>query len=209
MRYENGNISAAAGCQWYRQVDGGRHSGSIYYSGEGGATIEAILFRNSAVFACNPLLPIMVCPADPFCTPTRGGWELLQIHHPSALPGVSQVAFEDSELPHGPGLVRYIASSQPAWMPSLLPMTYKWPHNRTPRPPGGLGGELSIILGLMALTAEPDRTNQNQNTNTTFLGTRDRAPRWANSRWSCSRARGRELFPYCPFFLLSNHNRFC
>jgi hypothetical protein len=197
MRYADGKVSRHSG-QWYRGIasSGVREQGSIFQQ-EPNSESEwsvATVYSQCAVFACNPLLPIMVCPHDPYSTDTRSCWEMLSILHPSAYPGLSQVVHEDSRMPMGPGLKRYVAGTRPDWMPSLIPTSYQIPSFCDFPRSAGLGGELSIILGLMALTVESDSTGTNENINRLFLGDGDRPAEWRNRRWySTRRPRGRKL----------------
>lgn len=199
MRYSDGVVREARGYMW--MLDGadsshrtlyscfplGRQS-QPYISSDYGDYREVPEYKRAAVFACNPLLPIMVCPMDPMVNDTTSQWELLNVFHPRHLPGVTQVAFEDSPLDPGPGLARYAAGSDAAWMPTLLPETYKWPLEG--RPSRGLGGELSIILGLMALSEAPG------NTNNVFLGVNGHRGMWHRNTWAHRRhPRGCESCP--------------
>ncbi|KAF7550358.1 hypothetical protein G7Z17_g5765 [Cylindrodendrum hubeiense] len=182
MHYSNGNVSEAPGFHWERQTN---------YPAEGilyGQNLEATewypveKYKTYAVFACNSHLPIMITPHDPLHVDTNSCWQLLQLFHPRGLRGISQVAGEDSEMGEGPGLVRHAAGARPSWIPSLLPSTYKSTMDNPPTS-RGLGGELPVILGLMALSAEPDPTETNMNTNHVFLG---HQRRWRRQQWTHS-----------------------
>ncbi|KAH7145892.1 hypothetical protein B0J13DRAFT_330544 [Dactylonectria estremocensis] len=180
MRYQNGNVTEADGFQWERG-DQFPAEGKLWrLEPETGAWVEVVKYKTHAVFACNSHLPVMVCPHDPLVFDTRSNWQLLQLFHPRERRGVSQVATEDSRMEPGPGLVRHAAGSRPSWIPSLLPFTYA---STIQDPPSsrGLGGELPIILGLMALSAEPDETGTNNNTNGVFLGYHRR---WHWQQWT-------------------------
>jgi hypothetical protein len=195
MQYSDGNIRPLQGYQWFRDISGHgtRTEGNLMYPDQSGEWASAVKYSACAVFACNPHLPIMVCPADPYLEDTRSRWELLQVFHPRRLPGVSQVAHEDSRMPDGPGLKRYVAGTRPSWMPSLVPSSYQAPSSADAPASRGLGGELAIVLGLMALTAEPDVTGGN-NTHNVFLSYEGHPAKWRQQRWtSSSRPRGREF----------------
>ncbi|KAF4974113.1 hypothetical protein FZEAL_8951 [Fusarium zealandicum] len=168
MRYCNGgDISDTLGYLWYRDP-GTVPNGQLWRSNAAGEWIidestgyyvAALEYKTFAVAACNPLLPIMVVKGDPLINPT-GGWELLRIFHPrQALAGLSQVVtLESHGMGPGGGPVRYVAGRGPSWMPGLLPRTYRSPMTSAPMS-CGLGGELPIILGLMALSADKDENN--------------------------------------------------
>ncbi|KAM5344745.1 hypothetical protein ACJ41O_010607 [Fusarium nematophilum] len=186
MRYSNGQVTEAAGYQWIRNTDDpnlpnnyGRlcrfdAAQGVWYMMDTGDYWHAEVYKTFAVAACNPLLPIMVVDQDPLVNET-GPWHLLQIFHPRGrLEGVSQVVTPFSEMSGGGGPVRYVAGKSPSWIPGLLPKTYRSPRANPP-PSTGLGGELPIILGLMALSASSSRTNE------VFLG---RNARWQRGAWS-------------------------
>ncbi|KAI5461716.1 hypothetical protein BGZ63DRAFT_404548 [Mariannaea sp. PMI_226] len=186
MYYNNGVVSSHPGYQWYRgsPPDLRRTEGQLWrINAQEDEDYRPVKYSTCAVFACNPHLPIMVCPDDPFVNNTESRWQLLQILHPRAFPGLSQVAHEDSNMPDGPGLTRYVAGSHPRWIPSLVPSSYRWPHLSTPPPSTGLGGELAIVLGLMALAAEPDHHDSNDNTNILFLGDGNHRGCWRGGGW--------------------------
>lgn len=194
MRYSDGVVREAHGYMWmFDREDPDRRTlySGIGYDSQNRPFITPNYqdywpvpeYKRAAVFACNPLLPIMVCPMDPMVDNTTSRWELLQVFHPprpphhSHLPARTQVAFDEvSPLPRGPGLKRYIAGADAAWMPALLPLTYSRPLEAPPS--GGLGGELSIILGLMALSLPPGCTNA------VFLGGGGRGAMWRGNRWA-------------------------
>ncbi|KAF4998229.1 hypothetical protein FGRMN_3278 [Fusarium graminum] len=161
MRYCNGEVTEATDFYWYRntdtlpasqgqllRIDDQRnyvmdHNSQCYYAEE---------YKTFGVAACNPLLPIMVTDQDPLVS--EAFWELLRIFHPPRLPGLSQVVTLHSDMGVGGAPVLYIAGRSPTWMPSLLPATYKSPRSNSPRS-SGLGGELPIVLGLMAFSDLP------------------------------------------------------
>ncbi|KAF7552244.1 hypothetical protein G7046_g7477 [Stylonectria norvegica] len=192
FRYYDGAVSAVPNYQWVRQND--RSEGGLWAIGADREFVidpetrhpwQAMKYNVFAVFACNPLLPIMVVNADPMVVNTESRWELLQIYNPTnhGLAGISQVATEDSHMGHpGPGLCRHVAGSSPSWMPSLIPTTYKNPNPQYRSV--GLGGELPIILGLMALTREQDPNELNRYTDEIFGGRPGHQGRWFNRHWS-------------------------
>ncbi|RSM12571.1 hypothetical protein CEP52_002371 [Fusarium oligoseptatum] len=163
MRYSNGKVSEAVGYYWYRPESGVsgylmrlNSSSSYLLDPSTGEYCFAQEYKTFAVFACNPLLPLMVIDTDPLVYPTNT-WELLRIFHPRNHFGLSQVMTLESPLGDGGAPVR--------------------PHDRAPHS-DGLGGELGIILGLMALTADHSH-NENQAVNKAFLEKRH----WHRNEW--------------------------
>ncbi|WAO92519.1 Hypothetical protein NCS54_01003200 [Fusarium falciforme] len=181
FRYSNGEISEAGGYHWYREqgtpgvlfrLD---YAGNYMSDPNTGNYVCAEEYKTFSVAACNPLLPIMVGDSDPSVYSTN--WELLRIFHPPHSRGLSQVVTLESNMGEGGAPVRYVAGKSPSWMPGLLPKTYRSPHSHSPGSTG-LGGELPIILGLMALCAEKDRSS-NEPVNQLFL---ERCA-WRRNEW--------------------------
>ncbi|KAI8715095.1 hypothetical protein NCS52_01016300 [Fusarium sp. LHS14.1] len=182
MRYSNGEVSEARGYYWYRdeqnpagqlaRLDQGRN---VMVDPATGYYVFAEEYKTFAVAACNPLLPIMVVQTDPWVYQTN--WELLRIFHPPHSPGRSQVVTLESNMGPGGAPVRYVAGRSPSWMPGLLPRTYRSPTSHAPASTG-LGGELPIVLGLMALCADKV-SNSNDAINRLFLA--DQA--WRRNEW--------------------------
>lgn len=174
MRYYDGQVSEARGYHWYRdaQYPAGQllrldQHGNYMVDPATQCCIPAAEYKTFSVAACNPLLPIMVYDQDPLVSPT-GGWELLRLFHPRGNhTGLSQVVTLDSPMGEGGAPVRYAAGKSPSWMPGLLPKTYRSPISNAPESQG-LGGELPIILGLMALSPRRDPSG-NDLTNQMFL----------------------------------------
>ncbi|KAH6969388.1 hypothetical protein DER45DRAFT_49468 [Fusarium avenaceum] len=171
MRYYNGEVTEAADFYWYRDAENSGRLAKLdsqrnCMMDQFGQYRYAVEYKSFGVAACNPLLPIMVVAQDPLTSETAY-WELLRIFHPPTIPGLSQAVTINSNMGEGGGPVPYIAGRSPSWMPSLLPSTYRSP-NRNPPRSLGLGGELPIVLGLMALYA-PQDTN-NTSIDNVFLG---------------------------------------
>ncbi|EEU41392.1 uncharacterized protein NECHADRAFT_46253, partial [Fusarium vanettenii 77-13-4] len=198
MRYSDGEVSEAWGYHWYRdeQNPAGQlmrldQGGSYMLDPATGYCVCAEGYKTFAVAACNPLLPIMVADQDPLVYSTS--WELLRIFHPPHSRGRSQVVTLESNMGPGGAPVRYVAGRSPSWMPGLLPRTYRSP---TAHPPesAGLGGELPIVLGLMALCAEKG-PNSNEAINQLFLDRRT----WRRNEW-----RGGDTPRGCEYLLVSS-----
>ncbi|KAF9771540.1 hypothetical protein IL306_010803 [Fusarium sp. DS 682] len=185
MRYRNGDVSEAAEYRWFRdpasegqllRVDGRGNCMTNQY----GQGYQATEYKTFGVAACNPLLPIMVTEQDPLVT--RSNWELLRVFHPPLRPGVSQVSTISSRMGPGGGPLLHVAGRSPSWIPGLLPATYKSPQRNAPHSVG-LGGELPIILGLMALNAPPGDEMSNRSIECVFLG-HNRL--WRHGSWTSS-----------------------
>ncbi|KAF5021607.1 hypothetical protein F66182_6354 [Fusarium sp. NRRL 66182] len=185
MRYRNNEVTEVTDYYWYREPSMTPQGQLLrldqdgnYLRDQNGQYFPAPEYKTFGVAACNPLLPIMVVDKDPLVFPPKS-WDLLRIFHPKkALTGLSQVATIDSSMGSGGGPVLYVAGRSPSWMPGLVPKTYKsLPGNQ--RASRGLGGELPIILGLMALSAEHDESNSS--TNDMFLG---HNPVWRDGVWT-------------------------
>ncbi|PHH65703.1 hypothetical protein CDD81_1789 [Ophiocordyceps australis] len=171
LRFRDGEVEEAAGYVWYR--DELRIRGHCF-SNLG----EAPGYSEAAVFACNPHLPLVVIRDDPLTlNDAKSSMHALHFFHPRHLPGLSQATTPDAVLPHGGAPVKYVAGRNPSWMPALVPSVYANPWLEPP-PSRGLGGELAIIIGLMAFS------KSGPNVEDVFLGTHARPGYWHNSFWS-------------------------
>ncbi|KAG8667906.1 hypothetical protein FPOAC2_13108 [Fusarium poae] len=182
MRYCNGDVTEAPDFYWHRDPSSVPQGQLLRYDGQGGYVLDHTHmlyaveeYKTFGVAACNPKLPVMVVDHDPLVS--TGHWELLRIFHPTSRPGLSQVATINSRMGIGGGPVLYVAGSGPSWMPGLVPRTYRSPRSSVPRS-AGLGGELPIILGLMALSAARDPSNTS--VHNVFLG-HNRI--WKHGQW--------------------------
>ncbi|RSM19537.1 hypothetical protein CDV31_001697 [Fusarium ambrosium] len=184
MRYSDGDVSEAVGYQWYRDPEA--PEGHLFRYDEernwvmdtsSGGNWVATEYKRRAVFACNPLLPIMTSNHDPLLDVSH--WELLEVHHPrEARIGLSQIVTSDSPVEwHAGSRLRYVAGKTPSWMPALVPNSYRNPYSYAPES-RGLGGELAIILGLMALNERPKGPTENE-ANDVFLQQRQ----WRRHEW--------------------------
>ncbi|KAJ4015330.1 hypothetical protein NW752_006788 [Fusarium irregulare] len=159
MRYRDGDVTDAPDFYWHRDSNAPSDGQLLRLDAQGqyvrdnqGYYYQAREYKTFGVAACNPLLPIMVTEHDPLVTSVS--WDLLRIFHPRNHPGMSQVATINSPMGQGGGPVLYAAGRSPSWIPGLVPRTYGTLVSNAPST--GLGGELPIILGLMALTAPRD-----------------------------------------------------
>ncbi|RGP81799.1 hypothetical protein FLONG3_103 [Fusarium longipes] len=187
MRYRNGDVTEAPDFYWHRDPNSVPQGQLLRFDGQGGYISDptgqpyaAVEYKTFGVAACNPLLPIMVAEHDPLVSPVD--WDLLRIFHPTNRPGMSQVATFNSPMGDGGGPVLYVAGSGPSWMPGLIPRTYRSSRPGVPRS-AGLGGELPIILGLMALYAAHDP--HNISIDDVFLG---HHRIWRHGQWTSNEA---------------------
>ncbi|PHH78253.1 hypothetical protein CDD82_3149 [Ophiocordyceps australis] len=173
LRYRDGEVMEASDYVWYRGGLG--VPGRCYSNLE-----EAPGYSHAAVFACNPHLPLVVIRDDPLMLDdAKSSMHALHFFHPRHLPGLSQATTSspDDVLPRGGAPVKYVAGRSPSWMPGLVPSVYANPWLEPP-PSCGLGGELAIIIGLMAFSKSgPDVED-------VFLGTHGRGGYWHNSLWT-------------------------
>ncbi|KAL7914952.1 hypothetical protein GGI35DRAFT_164619 [Trichoderma velutinum] len=190
MRYRNGRVAAAPGYGWYREdrdLDGTAwppgyvlmyHPDGSHVFNEDGTLRYAIVYKQLAVFSCNPFLPIVVDNGDPLSADSLVRTPLL-FHHPSTQQGISHAVHPESLMQHGPGPCKFVAGANPSWVPSLVPATYSNPYNPSD-PSRGLAGELPIILGLMAFS-EP--TELEGAVDQIFLGSGGHRGKWRDGRW--------------------------
>ncbi|RFU76168.1 hypothetical protein TARUN_6073 [Trichoderma arundinaceum] len=177
MRYENGQVTEAFGDRWAREgPQGGTWPpGRVCATDAHGRECHPTMYKQMAVFSCNPLLPIVVVNGDPLSAAEKLARSPLLFFHPPSQPGVSQAVHPDSLMDHGPPECKYVAGASPSWIPSLVPETYRNPHNVVPSV--GLAGELPIVLGLMAFSL-PTEGEAEESVTRTFL-----SGLWQNGQW--------------------------
>ncbi|PTB78694.1 hypothetical protein M440DRAFT_267934 [Trichoderma longibrachiatum ATCC 18648] len=194
MRYYNGQVTEAYEYRWFRgEFDESRHAwprGSLYkYDSDGSLALTddgnfqcADMYKESAVFSCNPFLPIAILVGDPLFDSSLARGPLL-FQHPESQKGVSHAVHPDSCAGRGGAMCKFVAGASPSWMPSLVPKTYRHPHRpHTPPPSRGLSGELPIILGLMAFSEASSEGEEAARR--IFLEER----RWRHGKWHHSEA---------------------
>ncbi|KAL7823739.1 hypothetical protein V8C26DRAFT_1799 [Trichoderma gracile] len=186
MRYHNGQVTEARGYRWLRgEFEATRNAwppGNLYrYDLNDSPMLTddmnfqcAEVYKQLAVFSCNPLLPIAVLVGDPLSAISLARVPLL-FHHPEHQPGVSHAVHPDSLAREGGVMCKFVAGASPSWMPSLVPKTYRNPYE--PGPSRGLSGELPIILGLMAFSEA--RSEGEDVARRIFL----EENRWRNGEW--------------------------
>ncbi|KXH63687.1 hypothetical protein CSAL01_02408 [Colletotrichum salicis] len=154
-RFTNGVITPAGSqFEWYRERIG--LPGKIYgpIPAKNYQTEELREYKTYSVFNCWRFLPCLCTDVDvstvdgtPF-----GGWHSLAFSQPDEQnPGLTRIVY-----PGGPQ--RHVSGRDPAWLPHLLPHTFATPDPSAPRSIG-LGGDLPIILALLALMKKPDHTD--------------------------------------------------
>ena len=189
MRYRDGKVSEASAYHFDRdETPPGqpKAQGIVWAYCSDGSTVDASLYSSFTVFACNPLLPIVVAEGDP-STYSDVRYHPLQFFHPSAehpLRGISQAAFEDSPMGQGGAPVKYVAGQSPSWMPALVPESYRNPYRHTVPPSIGLAGELPIVIGLMAFSEARSESGVSNRVNEIFLGRPGHNGRWRDRRWT-------------------------
>ncbi|KAG6006951.1 hypothetical protein E4U21_006570 [Claviceps maximensis] len=190
MRFQDGSVTRASSeyvtYSWVRQDN--VSEGGIVAQPVAQPAFFATPYKRASVFACNPLLPIIVAEDDVLLRPDAHYHALHFLHsRPSA---ISQASYQFDHPPsvalpplisrQGPPL-KYIAGSGASWIPSLVPYTYANPYRANQS--GGLGGELGILLGLMAFhSVRPSEIGRT--VNEVFLGQPgERSGLWKDYHW--------------------------
>jgi hypothetical protein len=124
------------------------------------------VYRDQTVFACSPLLPMIVTDGDAslgysflrrICSCDRrydeqySTWSYLHFGGGADGQGISYAYSGASGDP-------YVAGRDASWIPSLVPSAYKNTDPSAP-PSSGLSGHLSIILALMGFHGKPGRAS--------------------------------------------------
>ncbi|OHF01932.1 hypothetical protein CORC01_02810 [Colletotrichum orchidophilum] len=158
-RYTNGVVAPAGNeFYWYRPEMGlpGRICGPIP---DGSQTGESYLgqmqeYKTYSVFNCWRFLPCWCTDVDVSTIDGEppDGWHSLTFLPPDPQdPGFTRILY-----PGGPQ--RHASGSNPSWIPHLLPRTFATPSSSAPQSTG-LGGNLPIIIALLALTKQPGCTD--------------------------------------------------
>ena len=161
FRYSDGSVSIAEGYSWGRPGSG--QPGYIYSIVHG----TPDHYKTQTVFACSPLLPLIVTGTDPSVNMTyfrsvsnydisaladvgddgsTSGWSMLHFRHPPEveLRAVSQAALGSSGR-------LYVVGRAPSWIPSLVPDQFSNTRREHNIPQSvGLSGELPLVIALMA-----------------------------------------------------------
>ncbi|KAK1671308.1 hypothetical protein BDP55DRAFT_560752, partial [Colletotrichum godetiae] len=162
-RYQNGSIDLAAGYQWSRPLPGspGIIRGPVPEVDEFGNYVfvdrEMEVYKTYSVFNCWRFLPCVFYNGDVSTVDDARveGWQTL-IFTPGqmdlALTRIGCFDFDNAAT-------RHVVGRNPSWMPHLLPYTFSTSNAAAPQSTG-LGGNLSIIIALMALAREPGDTDR-------------------------------------------------
>ena len=195
FRYSNGSVSQAQGYYWSRPQRG--TMGYITRFGtDGNPNGWPTPYKTQSVFACSPLLPLVVVGVDPSvdqtyvrrwcgCDPpllptndeddgTANTWFTLHFSHPQGdgPRGVSQARLR------GQGR-SYVVGEPASWIPSLVPEQYRNTRgDESIRPSVGLSGELPLVIALMAFS---DRKSRNRLPGDVF---KMDGGRWQHRRWT-------------------------
>ncbi|KAK3325060.1 hypothetical protein B0H66DRAFT_599247 [Apodospora peruviana] len=158
FRYDRGTVSPADEYQWYRPVWG--MAGGIIRPGN---PVYAMPYKTQTVFACSPHLPIIVsdcdaslgttwfrhnCDCDDANDGNTDSWNSLHFVNSN---GVSQVNASSQGD-------QYVAGRNPSWIPALVPRAFEDTSQNT-TPSQGLGGELPIVIALMAFHSSRGRAS--------------------------------------------------
>ena len=174
MRYQAGQVTEAREYQWYRQ--GLCQPGYCFSLAQ---QQPVTCYSDLGVFSCGPHLPIVLMRGDPMTiVDGKEAMHALRFFHPPAgseLRGVSQATWADGNMPPGGFPVRYVAGRDPSWIPSLVPKTFRNPAAGVSS--RGLGGELPVVLGLMAFSEAGGRADE------VFLGRNGHRGRWRDRVW--------------------------
>ncbi|KND91873.1 hypothetical protein TOPH_03338 [Tolypocladium ophioglossoides CBS 100239] len=173
MRYQGGEVTEAQGYHWFRSAL--CESGHCYSPSQEPLTP----YSDFGIFSCGPHLPIVVMPGDPMTIiEGKAAMHALRFFHPplnSELRGVSQATWAEGHMPAGGFPVKYVAGRDPSWIPGLVPKIFRNPETSVSS--RGLGGELPIVLGLMAFSEAGDRVDE------IFLGRNGHRGRWRDRVW--------------------------
>jgi hypothetical protein len=156
FRYRNGEIERALGYEWIREAPG--ESGHVFWQSQTGQRTQMRVYGEFSVFNCWRLLPCLWTNTDVSVTSmsltAENRWWALNFEHEE----VEEVEGAVTRI-SATGRYRCVAGRSPDWMPYLIPDTFRTVNSDAPAS-GGLGGPLGVILGLMALSRRPGRTDE-------------------------------------------------
>jgi hypothetical protein len=154
LRYKNGTVSKAEGqYSWYRPQPG--EEGAIGYWVDQESDELGLLpitdfqplevYSTSTVFACGPFLPFIHGSGDVTVDDSEAfdGWHALHFLHDGAISRASSN-----------GDFKVLAGRDAGFIDSLLPRAYRNTMAGAPHS-AGLGGEIGLVIGLMALSQQP------------------------------------------------------
>lgn len=203
MLYEDGTIMNVSHIYFWGRDDTG--VGAIWTRPDSQSPSYRTMTRSqSTICSCHPLLPFAMVKTDPTVDetqvladgagPNEFTWEPLRFFFPldndtRRVTGVSQAVFTCSLGPDALGGAprTHIAGRNASWLGTLVPSSYENPSPGAPSSKG-LGGDLTILLGLMAFaSSEHDGLSRAE---TVFLFYQ----RWKNRKWYNERS-----LPSCTF----------
>ncbi|CAH0020959.1 unnamed protein product [Clonostachys rhizophaga] len=192
MKYENGIVTPFPDYFYWGRNPNQNNRGAIFARHADGNVTEAEAYKTATIFSCHPHMPFAMVDVDASVEETYSRenmpsdqlwrypvWEPLQFLHPKDhhRRGISQAVFGASPmatLHNGP--LQYVAGTNASCIPRLVPWTCQYPYPPV-QPSKGLGGELTILIGLMAFCPSRDS-----------MGTRAELfiPQyWRNNKWEC------------------------
>ncbi|KAI1733512.1 hypothetical protein F4680DRAFT_454887 [Xylaria scruposa] len=178
-RYCDGVIERAQGYDWGRDyevhpVTGLMPEGSIDLVDRDGVRWPMPEYKKFTVFNCWGPLPCVYVKGDVLSMligPYGNGdcWRTMSFERHDNNSAITRIAES--------GNAQTVAGRNPSWMPSLVPEMFRSLEGNAP-PSEGLGGELGVILGQMALAESHSRTDK------PFEG-----QWWHHRRWRPQRAK--------------------
>ncbi|OTB01712.1 hypothetical protein M426DRAFT_211040 [Hypoxylon sp. CI-4A] len=159
FRFHNGSVFPAPEYVWAPQKLGERRGHVGFYKrpvvDQGGYIHREFVplkdYSTRSVFDCGPFLPCIFAHADVTCEylqsneSPRNRWFALEFKHRGD--GVSEVTFNGGK--------KYVAGKNASWVGPLVPRVFENPELPCVEQSRGLGGDLGVILGLMALAEPP------------------------------------------------------
>ncbi|KID85725.1 hypothetical protein MGU_07033 [Metarhizium guizhouense ARSEF 977] len=183
MRFRNGEVTPAGPAYYWARA--GQFDEGCIAMAAGETQYGLQKYKSASVFSCNPSLPVVTLEGDAR-TNSDPDFNVLQFVHQrnadSDSNGVSLAAFSmDRSSSVYPPPVKFVAGRHASWIPSLVPDICRNPYMAGRS--SGLGGELPIVIGLMAFHASPDG---GRTINDVFLGRGENGGLWKNYCWQSS-----------------------
>ncbi|KAK0716421.1 hypothetical protein B0T21DRAFT_386732 [Apiosordaria backusii] len=172
------------------------HEGQIVrVDAAGNITGRPVVYRQASIFSCCSHLPVIVGPGDASLGNSRimrqdldsdtvFYWSLLPICRWKADSNITYVTTE------GRG-GSFVVGRNPSWVPSLVPQIYANPGANVTS--GGLSGDLSVLIGLMAFHGRRRRASE------VFSSQRWHHNRWVGNQHAPTHGRFMPLFSFASF----------
>ncbi len=177
FRYKKGSVRPAEGYMWFRPE--WNEEGCIVrmnaHEHPDGELSYATPYKTQSIFSCSVHLPVVVADTDASLgyTYMRKGcgcgscdgrydhenslfrpWWTPFFCHRTVGPDRACSLIGSAGLP-------FVAGRSPSWMPSLVPKRYVNSQKRIHMPRShGLGGDVPLVIGLMALHSQPGQASQ-------------------------------------------------